>query len=180
MINTYMKEYKPYCYLIGWSKLDVWYYGSEYGNNTKIANPANLWTTYFTSSKYVKEFRNKNGEPDVVEIRKVGNTANSIIFWEYRVLRKLNVRNNTKWLNINEGKAPIGVKWTDDRKLAKSVAYKGAGNPMHGKTHSIHTKELISERSGKSGKENGMFGKQHSMESKLKMSANRKPNPNRK
>ena len=64
-------EYKPYTYLIGWTKYNVWYYGSETGFKTKIANPSNLWKTYFTSSKYVKQYREKYGEPDIIEIRKV-------------------------------------------------------------------------------------------------------------
>lgn len=174
-----MKEYKPYCYLIGWSKLNVWYYGSEYSNRTKIANPTNLWTTYFTSSKIVKEFRKIHGEPDILEIRKIATTAEETIFWEYRVLRKLKVRALSKWLNINEGKAPVGIEWPQDRKLARSTALRGSGNPMFGKTHSLHTRQLISERSAKKGSENGMFGKKHSAEARLKMSSNRKPNPDR-
>lgn len=46
-----MTIYIPYTYLIGWSKLNWWYYGAEFAKIKKIANPSNLWTTYFTSSK---------------------------------------------------------------------------------------------------------------------------------
>jgi hypothetical protein len=44
--------YLPYTYLIGWSKLNLWYYGSQYG---KKAHPSNLWRTYFTSLEEVNK-----------------------------------------------------------------------------------------------------------------------------
>ena len=50
-----MKEYIPYTYFIKWSAQNIWYYGVEYGFYSKTANPNNLWVTYFTSSKLVKE-----------------------------------------------------------------------------------------------------------------------------
>jgi hypothetical protein len=37
-----------YTYLIGWSKLDKWYYGVRYASN---CNPDELWVKYKTSSK---------------------------------------------------------------------------------------------------------------------------------
>ena len=69
--------YTPYTYLIGWSHLNTYYYGVRFANNNKdIANPDELWVTYFTSSKYVSEFRELNGEPDIVEVRKTFNKEN--------------------------------------------------------------------------------------------------------
>lgn len=49
----------PYTYLIGWSKLNKWYYGSRTAKN---CHPSELWIKYFTSSKFVKEFRRLYGE----------------------------------------------------------------------------------------------------------------------
>lgn len=167
-----MKEYKPYCYLIGWSNFDTWYYGSEYANRSKIANPSNLWTIYFTSSTKVKEFIKLHGRPDIIKIRKIFETANDTISWEYRVLRKLKVRKNPKWLNINEGKAPVGVAWSDKQKKEQSMKVSGIGNPMYGKRHNRQTKKLISERSKKIGSENGMYGKTHTKESRNKIRDN--------
>jgi hypothetical protein len=43
----------PYTYLIGWSELDLWYYGVKFG---KSADPEKFLVNYFTSSKYVKSF----------------------------------------------------------------------------------------------------------------------------
>lgn len=172
MINNYMKEYKPYCYLIGWQKLNIWYYGSEYGAKSKIANPENLWTSYFTSSKYVKEFTQKHGKPDIIKIRKIFKTDIDAIYWEYRVLKRLKVRSNKNWLNKNEGKAPVGKPWTEERKIQRSKMVSGNKNPMFGRQHRAETKLLISAKSSKKGTENGMYNKKHTAESKNKMSEN--------
>ena len=65
-------DYIPYTYLIGWSKLNKWYYGVEYGiKKIPCANPKNLWTTYFTSSNIVSHFRKTHGEPDIIQVRKL-------------------------------------------------------------------------------------------------------------
>jgi hypothetical protein len=103
-------EYIPYCYLIGWSKLDTWYYGVEYANNKqRVANPSNLWTTYFTSSRHVKTFIEEHGEPDVVQVRKIFSTREKAQLWECAVLRKLKVREKTNWLNVNPGSFGFAV-----------------------------------------------------------------------
>ena len=53
-----MTDRIPYTYIIGWSSLNKWYYGVRYAKNCK---PEDLWKTYFTSSKHVKEFLTGNG-----------------------------------------------------------------------------------------------------------------------
>ena len=92
--------YQPYTYLIGWSSLDKWYYGVRY---SKKCHPNDLWKSYFTSSKHVKTFRQKYGEPDVVEVRKVFSNKESAFLWEQKVLKRLNVPFNKKWINANIG-----------------------------------------------------------------------------
>lgn len=98
-------EYMPYTYLIGWTTLDRWYYGVEYGYKKKpYANPINFWNTYFTSSNIVKYHREKYGEPDVIKIRKIFNSGlyedrmKNAIYWEKRVLSKIDITND-KWIN---------------------------------------------------------------------------------
>ena len=93
-----MNDSKPYTYLIGWSKFNKWYYGVQYGKN---ANPKNLWVTYFTSSPIVSNFRLNFGEPDVIEIRKTFDNEISAQLWESKVLQKLDVLKDSKWLNEN-------------------------------------------------------------------------------
>lgn len=92
----------PYTYLIGWSKLDKWYYGLKYA---KGCCPSTFWVDYFTSSKYVAWMREFYGEPDVIQIRKTFDIAEVAIEWESRVLKKLNVINIDRWLNRTDNKS---------------------------------------------------------------------------
>ena len=94
-----MTEYKPYTYLIGWSKHDIWYYGVQYN---KRARPENLWTTYFTSSNQVKLAREEYGEPDVIQIRKVFANKDDARSWEHKVLRRVGARKSKRWLNQSD------------------------------------------------------------------------------
>jgi hypothetical protein len=90
----------PYTYLIGWSKLDKWYYGVRY---CKGCCPSDLWTTYFTSSPIVKKFRAEHGEPDVVQLRKTFTTPVQARLWEDKVHHRMNVVKSQRWLNKNYG-----------------------------------------------------------------------------
>lgn len=90
----------PYTYLIGWSKHNKWYYGSRTAKN---CSPDDLWVSYFTSSKYVKEFREKHGEPDVIIVRKIFITIQECLDWERKVLIKTNAPKDEKWLNVSLG-----------------------------------------------------------------------------
>lgn len=166
--------YLPYCYLIGWSKLNVWYYGSEYGTRTKISNPYNLWRTYHTSSTNVSNFVQQHGDPDVIQVRKIFTDAQSAIDWEYKVLRRLRVRHRDLWLNVNDGKAPIGTPWTDARREQHSARMTGSNNPNSGKSTPDHVKHKISQAhlGRHTGARNHMHGRKHSKESRHKMSVN--------
>lgn len=98
--------YTPYCYLIGWTKLNKYYYGVRYAKKLNTlyntgCHPDDLWKTYFTSSSYVKEYRSKYGEPDLVQIRKIFNCSVKAARWETKVISKLLKQNNNKWLNKN-------------------------------------------------------------------------------
>jgi hypothetical protein len=91
---------KYFTYLIGWTKLDKWYYGVRYAEK---ADPSCLWDTYFTSSKTVFGFRKLYGEPDVIKIRKIFAKKESAFIWEQSVLRRLKIPFNNRWLNKNVG-----------------------------------------------------------------------------
>lgn len=118
-------NYTPYTYLIGWSYLDKWYYGTEYGVvKTPRAHPDNLWKTYFTSSKIVQYFREMYGEPDVIEIRRVFNSGSNeermekAIIWEKKVLTKIDITKE-KWLNGRIG----GVVTPEANKKIARIRY---------------------------------------------------------
>lgn len=184
-------QFVPYTYLIGWSTHNKWYYGSQYGqraacgrrNNKQpsVANPANLWTTYFTSSVDVKNMRLEHGEPDVIEIRKIFNDSKTCIEWEAKVLNRLVVNKNSKWLNR---KCAHGVELTEESKQKIGAKAKGR---FKGQTYeqimgpekaaelkrrrSVHFQKVASKRTPET---NPMFGKHHSDETKKNQSDNRK------
>ena len=85
-----------YTYLIGWSKHDKYYYGVRY---SKDCHPSDLWVKYFTSSKYVKLFVKKNGKPDIIQIRKIFDDTTKARLWETKVLKRMNVVKDDRWLN---------------------------------------------------------------------------------
>lgn len=96
-----MDIYRPYTYLIGWSKLGKWYYGVRFARG---CNPSDLWTKYFTSSKHVKNFRKEHGEPDIIEVRKTFDTPERAIEWEDRVIVKMKLYIREDFLNANRSK----------------------------------------------------------------------------
>lgn len=135
----------PYCYLIGWSNQNIWYYGVRFAKN---CTPDDLWVSYFTSSKYVKKFRKQYGEPDVVTVRRTfidENKTHKARLWEEKVLKRTNAVYDKKWLNRanagcefnNEGTIPAknaitnelvgSVSITDPRVLSGELVHHSAG-----------------------------------------------------
>jgi hypothetical protein len=149
-----MVIYQPYTYLIGWTKHNKWYYGSETGKVNKIANPDNLWKTYFTSSTYVAEFREIYGEPDVVKVRKTFTDSKNTLLWEEKVLHRTNAVKLDKWLN--RGNA------------GKTFSTAGFPAPNRGIPHKKETIEKISQAN---------TGTKHSEETKHKISLYNKGRP---
>jgi hypothetical protein len=90
----------PYTYLIGWSTKNRWYYGVRYGAK---AHPDDLWKSYFTSSKYVRAFATEHGPPDVIRVRRTFASAAAAREWETRVLRRMRVVEDDRFLNLNHG-----------------------------------------------------------------------------
>lgn len=100
-----MSESIPYTYLIGWSQHNKWYYGCRYA---KKCRPSDLWYTYFTSSREIEQIREIYGEPDVKEVRRCfygENAVDRCRRWEHKVLKRLNVTKNDKWINKTDNKA---------------------------------------------------------------------------
>lgn len=93
------ENYLPYTYLIGWTRYNLWYYGSETKSKKRKANPENLWRNYFTSSKSVREVRSTLGEPDIIQVRKTFTCPHACLAWEQEVLYRMKVVSDSKWLN---------------------------------------------------------------------------------
>jgi len=101
-MNIYTTTYQPYTYLIKWSSTGMKYYGVRYA---KGCNPEEFWVSYFTSSKYVEEYRNKFGDPDVYQIRKVFTCPNKARDWEHKVLKKTRAAFREDYLNKTDNKS---------------------------------------------------------------------------
>ena len=93
-----MSIYTPFTYIIGWSKHKKFYYGAKYARGCQ---PSDLWTTYFTSSKYVREFREENGDPDIIKIHRTFSDKCSCVSFENEYLTKIDAKNHPLFLNEN-------------------------------------------------------------------------------
>jgi endogenous inhibitor of DNA gyrase (YacG/DUF329 family) len=110
---TIYRDRIPYTYLIGWSNLNIWYYGRR---TKKGCHPSEFWKKYFTSSIEVKKFRIKHGEPDVVQIRKTFEGVDSVSrcsMHEEKVIRKIKAVGSPNWLN----KGNAGAKFNTTGKV---------------------------------------------------------------
>lgn len=106
---------KSYTYHLYWSATDTHYYGVRWAKN---CDPADLWVSYFTSSKYVKDYAKRYGDPDVIEVRKTFDSVNAGRAWEHRVLTRLRVSKRTNYLNVSSGSAKFYVDISSDEHLA--------------------------------------------------------------
>lgn len=103
----------PYVYIIGWKKLDTWYIGCRHANG---CHPSDLWKDYFTSSDYVKAFREINGDPDSFEIVKEFDNEENALLFEQQKQRELGVLKKSNWLNRCIG----GVKFRGGPRSAEA------------------------------------------------------------
>jgi hypothetical protein len=109
-VNIYTSERTPYTYLIGWSKLNTYYYGLRFAVG---CHPTELWKTYFTSSAHVADFVAQHGDPDVLEIRKTFTVVPTAQLWEHRVLKRIKAVQRKDFLNRTDNKS-IAPQYGDD------------------------------------------------------------------
>lgn len=149
----------PYTYLIGWKSLNRWYYGKRIGKN---CHPDELWKTYFTSSRYVKEFREAHGDPNVIEVRKIFKSETDCSRWEARVLRRKNAKYNPIFLNRNNSSSTIGIAgYVTVRNLIGDTLSVSIDDPR------FLSGELVGIRTGSSGWKHSEEAKDKIRNSKL-------------
>lgn len=144
----------PYTYFLFHKPTGKKYYGARWSKN---CHPKDLWQTYFTSSKHVKNLIKEHGkESFVYEVRKTFHSIDECRKWEERVLRKLNVISNESWINksVNGKFLPYGKQSKEhiQKRISKIIGSgngmfgrKGSANPFYGKHHSKETLEKLSK-----------------------------------
>lgn len=142
---------RPYVYFIMWTKHNLAYIGVRHAKN---CHPDDLWTRYFTSSKYVQEQRELLGEPDHLEILEIFLTADEAVNYEQDVIRTFELHANPIFLNRNCAGSFVMDIFTK-QKIREA---------MTGKIHSEETKSKISS---------SKTGIKHSADSRVKMSQSR-------
>ena len=87
---------------------------------------SDLWVEYFTSSKYVKQFRELHGEPDVVRVHRVFPDKVSAMEYEDRFLYRVKAVRSSRWLNRGrrgiEFRSP--EKFSEESKMKMSESAK--------------------------------------------------------
>ena len=119
-----------YTYLIGWSNLDLWYYGVRYAQ-TNRKRDYDLWTDYFTHSKPVKHMRAFIGEPDVIHYDKIFDSIDEARKYESKALTEHNAKESIHWLNKHDKLSPPSMI--------------GNENGMYGREHSKESINKIKE-----------------------------------
>lgn len=162
----------PYTYLLKHDPTGKLYYGVRYA---KGCDPSELWVTYKTSSKYVKNLIEEFGENSFsYEVRKVFKDVSSARTWESKVLKRMRVVSRCDFINM-----------TDNISISPEAASKGKNGKSFpiseetkqkmrliklGKKMSEETKVKMSEKGKlRVGKNNPMFGKKMSEETRTKM-----------
>jgi hypothetical protein len=147
----------PFTYLIGWSHLNLFYYGVRYAQG---CSPSDLWTRYFTSSKEVPKLRKLHGEPDVLQIRRTFYSASQAKAWELRVLRRMKVRLREDFINLAELPAPPGVL---GHRMTDATRDKMRASHIGKKRSPAHCEAISRSRAG------GQIGKMASASTRGKM-----------
>jgi len=163
---------KSYTYLVGWTKLNLWYYGVRYKQGCSTND---FFTVYFTSSKLIHALMLTHGLPDVREIRRTFDNVKKALVWEQTVLRRLKVLRDEKWLNQNVSGA---INFTPAMRQIMSERKKGRVWLTKNNKKTLVRKELVEVliaegyqkwHPDNSGKKNGMWGKKHTNVSKNKI-----------
>ena len=169
--------YLPYTYRIGWSKYNIHYYGVRFSQNIEGYLPEeDFWVRYFTSSKEVQSYIDRYGEPDIIEIRKVFNTADEARNWEDKVLRRLKVLTNDNWINDNYGLisdnwSMKGRKHSSESRALMSQKQKGRKlSEEHKRKISVSMKKYEKTPEHIANVTKAITGRKHSEEHKRKMS----------
>ena len=154
-----------YTYRIKWIETGMSYYGVRYAKN---CCPSELWSVYFTSSNYVKQYRKIYGEPDIIEIRKLFTSVEKARIWEQKVITRLQAHKRKDFLNRTNNISIYNPTLSEEHKKLISKSRKGKKNQKLADMNKLKIGDLNPSRnplvraklsSAKSGHNNPMFGK---------------------
>lgn len=148
-----MSDRTPYTYFVLHIPTGKKYYGSKYG---KDSNPDRFWKSggYFTSSTKIKDLLQEYGADSFrAEVRKVFDTPDQALNYEYRFLNKVDALNKVEWLNENLGGekfrnvGPASSKALESQRNKKQTPEGNARRSasLKGRIISDETKQRMSE-----------------------------------
>jgi hypothetical protein len=131
LLNRIMNDRLPFTYILYSKATNQYYYGSRY---SKGCHPSQLWTTYYTSSKLIKQLVNDHGKDNfTAKITRTFKTKEEARLWEHRFLTKVKASTNPKWLNQHNGAGDFlnkgGLKLTPEHKRKISESNLGKIKP---------------------------------------------------
>lgn len=110
-----------FTYLVKLNSTGQMYYGVRYAEG---CSPDDMWTTYFTSSTYVRDLIKLHGkEAFSYEIRRTFESIDKAIIWERNVLKRMRVYERADFINKNAGGLIKYEKriWVNDGHVSKFV-----------------------------------------------------------
>jgi hypothetical protein len=119
-----------YTYLVINKITGMFYYGARYSAR---ALPEDLWNTYYTSSKLVKnDIATYGKDAFYFEVRKTFGTVEECLRWEYRVLVRIKAKQRLDCYNLTNGGAIFNSSkqmrmqnpMRDERSVSKMVETK--------------------------------------------------------
>ena len=143
--------YQPYVYIIKFKPTQQIYIGVQFRETNDIANPCQLWTTYFGSGPNVIKLREMFDEDDFqCRVLSVWNTKEEVLAEEKRILKKYDAKNNLRFLNeSNGGGGGVQFHTEDTRKVMSEKAVlreakkKEDGYEVSEKTREIKRQQMM-------------------------------------
>lgn len=161
----------PYTYFLMWKFSKMKYYGCQHG---KLAHPENILSQkYKTSSKYVHQYWDKFGPPDIIVIHRLFENKHECLLFEHEYLKKVNAVKRNDWLNKTDNKAISTDTYSQeswkrshesrkhhietDPVFKQAIAEKCVKN-MHSESASIKRLKTFAETGHSKGEKNPRYG----------------------
>jgi hypothetical protein len=114
---------------------------------SKDSNPSQLWVSYFSSSKIVKEIVAEEGKDSFsVEVRRTFSSKEKALRWEHKLLSRINAAKSKSWYNRHNGGKQFSC--TSHTNESKSKISKS----LSGRSKTLEHRAKIAEKSTWDGK----------------------------